>query len=414
MVRKLKCTLNSNGNKWVEDEERYGFKMLSKMGWKMGKGLGKNEDGNTSHIKVTKKNDYKGVGFVGSDDNWIAHQDDFNSILSSLNGQTENKQIHTHDISKLNALNTKSELPKMRSLYKKFLKGKDMSNYSLKDMDAIFGNKKKFRSSEISKEKLQLLNDDNLHENNSLQNCHISKKNIQEYFTEKMENKNQKRKKNSVIVSQDNIIESSTSSNDNNRDINNSTIFVNDQIEEEKLKTTLEKNTNEVSEQNTNVDLTTEHCLNLNYENEHLSNNYTNLHDKNKKCKSSKKELCNISSKIEKKGKKRKQNYCLEEKSIENNDAFSTVKCEESDESLYKVKNKRRKIEEENDHHIKYTKNRYKVLQEISMFSDTFPNSNTLSILEKYEKLQEQIKNSAFGTSNLFTLNGYGNVSLLS
>ena len=31
--------------------------MLERMGWKSGKGLGANEDGQTSHVKVSKKND---------------------------------------------------------------------------------------------------------------------------------------------------------------------------------------------------------------------------------------------------------------------------------------------------------------------------------------------------------------------
>lgn len=42
------------------DETKYGQKMLEKMGWKKGKGLGANEDGMTNHLKVSLKNDKKG------------------------------------------------------------------------------------------------------------------------------------------------------------------------------------------------------------------------------------------------------------------------------------------------------------------------------------------------------------------
>jgi Pin2-interacting protein X1 len=38
-------------------------KLLEKSGWTEGKGLGKNEDGTATHVKVTKKNDTHAIGF---------------------------------------------------------------------------------------------------------------------------------------------------------------------------------------------------------------------------------------------------------------------------------------------------------------------------------------------------------------
>ena len=59
---------------------------MEKMGWAKGKGLGANEDGKTDHVKVTYKMDNRGVGCSNKHaDNWIAHQDDFNSLLANLN-----------------------------------------------------------------------------------------------------------------------------------------------------------------------------------------------------------------------------------------------------------------------------------------------------------------------------------------
>ena len=37
--------------------------MLERMGWTSGKGLGKDEQGNTEHVAVKHKDDNKGVGF---------------------------------------------------------------------------------------------------------------------------------------------------------------------------------------------------------------------------------------------------------------------------------------------------------------------------------------------------------------
>ena len=39
----------------------FGYKMMMKMGWSEGKGLGANEDGRTAHIKPEAKQDTRGV-----------------------------------------------------------------------------------------------------------------------------------------------------------------------------------------------------------------------------------------------------------------------------------------------------------------------------------------------------------------
>lgn len=40
----------------------YAFKLMQKMGWKEGSGLGKNEDGNAKHIVIRKREDSVGLG----------------------------------------------------------------------------------------------------------------------------------------------------------------------------------------------------------------------------------------------------------------------------------------------------------------------------------------------------------------
>lgn len=54
-------TSNPDGHAWVHDKSKFGLKMLTKMGWSEGKGLGANEDGNTAHVKVKHKQDLLGM-----------------------------------------------------------------------------------------------------------------------------------------------------------------------------------------------------------------------------------------------------------------------------------------------------------------------------------------------------------------
>jgi Pin2-interacting protein X1 len=58
---------------------------MEKYGWSKGKGLGAKEQGEVDHITVQHKDDNKGIGCTGHDSTWIAHQDDFASVLAALN-----------------------------------------------------------------------------------------------------------------------------------------------------------------------------------------------------------------------------------------------------------------------------------------------------------------------------------------
>nr|CAI5832675.1 unnamed protein product [Callosobruchus analis] len=131
--RKTKYSLNPRGNQWVQDSNKFGQKMLEKMGWKHGKGLGAKEDGITEQIKVAYKNDSKGMGYKGSDDQWTEHEDKFAALLSSLTGEKDSKVVS------VSSLEQKSQSSRARVHYKKFTQGKDLSRYSEKDLASIFG-----------------------------------------------------------------------------------------------------------------------------------------------------------------------------------------------------------------------------------------------------------------------------------
>lgn len=83
--RKQKRAVDPRNTAWSNDS-KFGQRMLEKMGWSKGKGLGAQEQGATDHIKVQVKNNHLGLGAtINNEDNWIAHQDDFNQLLAALN-----------------------------------------------------------------------------------------------------------------------------------------------------------------------------------------------------------------------------------------------------------------------------------------------------------------------------------------
>ncbi|XP_006811790.1 PIN2/TERF1-interacting telomerase inhibitor 1-like [Saccoglossus kowalevskii] len=134
-----KWSSDPRNTNWSNDSSKFGQRMLERMGWEHGKGLGVNEDGNTSHVKVSKKDDTFGLGAnYKTDENWIAHQDDFNSLLANLNdnhGTTEEPKIVS------TSLEERSKLSKKRVHYMKFTRGKDLSVYSRTDLACIMGTK---------------------------------------------------------------------------------------------------------------------------------------------------------------------------------------------------------------------------------------------------------------------------------
>jgi len=110
--------------------------MLTKMGWNEGGGLGANLTGTTSHVKVNKRGSNAGVGLKEShDDDWIAHQDDFNNLLSALNG----KPAGGGDA----ATSVENKMKASKHRYTKFVKSKDLSNASSDDLACIFGQRGK-------------------------------------------------------------------------------------------------------------------------------------------------------------------------------------------------------------------------------------------------------------------------------
>ncbi len=130
------------------------------MGWEQGKGLGAKEDGMTENIKVKYKSDTKGVGFNNNEyeNVWLDHQDDFESLLSSLNKTNEKSTSNpsitnktTKASEQVQSLEERSKQSRARLHYKKFTRSKDLSNASFQDLNCILGKEKRKQLSTAKK-----------------------------------------------------------------------------------------------------------------------------------------------------------------------------------------------------------------------------------------------------------------------
>ncbi|XP_004614809.2 PIN2/TERF1-interacting telomerase inhibitor 1 [Sorex araneus] len=149
--RKQKWAVDPQNTAWSNDESKFGQRMLEKMGWSKGKGLGAQEQGATEHIRVRVKNNNLGLGAtVNNEDNWIAHQDDFNQLLAALNSHHRQEAADASERKgkKSFSLEEKSRISRSRVHYMKFTKGKDLSSRSTTDLDCIFGKRHRKKTPE--------------------------------------------------------------------------------------------------------------------------------------------------------------------------------------------------------------------------------------------------------------------------
>lgn len=131
---KQKWSVDPNNLAWRKNEKKnsFGMKMMSKMGWKEGDGLGKDRQGRTKNITATVKNNNFGIGCNAKNaDDFVAGQDEFNAVLKMLN-DNDTSELANHKRAKKRAIQKKA-------LSSRFVKAKDLSGADSGDLSAIFG-----------------------------------------------------------------------------------------------------------------------------------------------------------------------------------------------------------------------------------------------------------------------------------
>jgi len=185
--RKQRISIDPQNLGWKNDEGKFGKKMMEKMGWSSGKGLGRKEQGSNENVKLRANYSSKGLGCNHNyDDTWVEHHDDFAELLANLNKGKKGQD--TEGTSKqTSSLEQKSKLSRARIHYQKFTRGKDLAQYSEQDKSAVLGTfkrgkdgKRKHEAEENGEEPAKKAVE--TAELNTIQ----SKLSVNEYFAEKM------------------------------------------------------------------------------------------------------------------------------------------------------------------------------------------------------------------------------------
>lgn len=81
-------TIDTQNIAWAQDKTKFGYQMLLKMGWKEGNGLGKNQDGQATHVKVEIRQDSLGMGMApdqAGNSKFVESIKGFEEVLAALN-----------------------------------------------------------------------------------------------------------------------------------------------------------------------------------------------------------------------------------------------------------------------------------------------------------------------------------------
>uniref|UniRef100_A0A183BXP6 G-patch domain-containing protein n=1 Tax=Globodera pallida TaxID=36090 RepID=A0A183BXP6_GLOPA len=85
--RKQRISADPQNLNWRNDANSFGKRMLERMGWRDGCGLGKNGEGISANVKPSANHSQTGLGFDGkaSESEWMSHNDAFSDLLTQLN-----------------------------------------------------------------------------------------------------------------------------------------------------------------------------------------------------------------------------------------------------------------------------------------------------------------------------------------
>lgn len=130
-----RISVDPQNKKWKDDKSAIGFKLLSKMGWSEGKGLGALETGRQTNIKVSLKENNFGIGAdARTSDNWLENTFAFDDLLKNMDKQDDTTVFIMPETEKKDSV-----ISSRHSHRKKFLKNKNVTAYDAHQINNILG-----------------------------------------------------------------------------------------------------------------------------------------------------------------------------------------------------------------------------------------------------------------------------------
>lgn len=127
--------LDTQNKRWASDKSAFGYRMLTKMGWKDGKGLGSKEDGTTTHIRPKKRVTSGGIGITNPNatawDVPAAVAAGLDNVLAALAPVSAGTSADERP--------ERNRVVRTRGFYGRRAAGKDVRNYSQTALAEIFG-----------------------------------------------------------------------------------------------------------------------------------------------------------------------------------------------------------------------------------------------------------------------------------
>lgn len=128
-----KCRTSYSGKRHQPiGSDNIGHKMLEKMGWSTGLGLGKHNQGNPESLQIRQKNDRYGLRCKKETAQSLPHQTAFEDLLGKLSSSNEELSIDCNA-----PLQTK--IFRRQPRFTKVAKAKDVTSYAEKDLQGILG-----------------------------------------------------------------------------------------------------------------------------------------------------------------------------------------------------------------------------------------------------------------------------------
>jgi Pin2-interacting protein X1 len=147
----IKADVDTRNEAWAKDKSSFGQRMLAKMGWEEGKGLGKNKQGTVNNLRAVRRAENLGIGAstdLHGEEGFNVTRQNYHGVLEKLKQEhggaavdKQNNKSKKTSSKKKSSTTTLAQNRVSAGHARKMRESKDLTKKSKEDMAAIFGMK---------------------------------------------------------------------------------------------------------------------------------------------------------------------------------------------------------------------------------------------------------------------------------